>query len=79
VEQQSKKNTRQNPKNDFSAEREQRGQKTRTPAADQLGATEQEVTPLTPPMARSDEQPGDRQRGKESDKGIDPADELTPG
>lgn len=44
-----------------------------------IGATEKQVQPLTPPMARSDKQPDDPERGKQSDKGIDPADELTPG
>lgn len=47
--------------------------------AGQMGATEKQVQPLTPPMARSDEQPGDPERDKQPDKGIDPADELTPG
>jgi hypothetical protein len=68
-----------NRKTDLQPERERRGDTTDTPAAEQLGATEQQVAPLTPPMARSDEQPRDRDRGEQPDKGIDPADELTPG
>jgi hypothetical protein len=63
----------------FKAEREQRGEQTPPVAADQLGATDQQVQPLTPPMAKSDQQPHDPQRGKQHDKEIDPADELTPG
>jgi hypothetical protein len=66
-------------KDPFKAEREQRGEQNPAPAADQRGATEQQVQPLTPPMATSDQQPNDPQRGKQSDKDIDPADELTPG
>jgi hypothetical protein len=65
-------------KDTFKQEREQRGE--RTPAdADQRGATDQQVQPLTPPMAKSDQQPNDLRRGKQPDKEIDPADELTPG
>jgi hypothetical protein len=67
------------PQQATNAERERRGQQAETPAEKQLGATEREVTPLTPPMARSDEQPNDPDRGDEPSKGIDPADELTPG
>ena len=64
---------------DFKTEREQRGEQNPPPAGDQLGATDKQVQPLTPPMAKSDEQPDDPQRGKQPDPGIDPADELTPG
>ena len=72
------KNPAKPVKDTFKNEREQRGEQT-PPAADQLGATDQQVQPLTPPMAESDQQPHDPQRGKQSDKQIDPADELTPG
>jgi hypothetical protein len=74
-----KQKTTPKGKSDLTPERERRGETTDTPAADQLGATEQQVAPLTPPMARSDEQPHDRDRKEQPDKGIDPADELTPG
>jgi hypothetical protein len=67
------------PKTDLSAERRQRGDATESSAADQLGATEEQVVPLTPPMAKSDEQPGQPDRKHHPDAGIDPADELTPG
>jgi hypothetical protein len=60
-------------------EREQRGAHKPPSAADQRGATEKQVQPLTPPMANSDQQPNDPNRGRQPDKGIDPADELTPG
>ena len=43
----------------FKAEREQRGEQNPPSAADQLGATEQQVQPLTPPIAKSDQQPND--------------------
>ena len=66
-------------KDTFKAEREQRGEQNPLPAGDQLGATDQQVQPLTPPSAKSDQQPNDPQRGKQPDPGIDPADELTPG
>jgi hypothetical protein len=64
---------------DFKAEREQRGEQNTPPASDQLGATDKQVQPLTPPMAKSDQQPNDPKRGKQPDPDIDPADELTPG
>lgn len=63
----------------FKEERAERGDVTESPAAEQLGGTEKQVTPLTPPMARSDEQPGDRKLADKADEEIDPADELTPG
>ena len=66
-------------KDTFKQGREQRGEQKPSPAADQLGATEQQVQPFTPPIAKSDQQPNDPQRGKQPDLGIDPADELTPG
>jgi hypothetical protein len=66
-------------KDTFKAEREQRGEHSPPTAADQQGATDQQVQPLTPPMAKSDQQPNDLRRGKQPDKEIDPADELTPG
>jgi hypothetical protein len=62
----------------FKAEREQRGEQA-PPSDDQLGATEKQIQPLTPPMANSDQQPNDPKRGRQPDKGMDPADELTPG
>lgn len=64
---------------DLKPERERRGQKSGPSVADQRGATEQQVQPLTPPMAESDQQPRDPSRGAQPDKGLDPADELTPG
>ena len=73
------KNTTKSAKDTFKHEREQRGEQNPSPAADQLGATERQVQPLTPPMSKSDQQPNDPQRGKQPDPGIDPADELTPG
>ena len=73
------KNSTKPAKDTFKPEREQRGEQKLPPAADQLGATEQQVQPLTPPTAKSDQQPNDPQRGKQPDPGIDPADELTPG
>ena len=66
-------------KDTFKAEREQRGEQHPPSLADERGATEQQVQPLTPPSAKSDQQPNDPQRGKQPDPGIDPADELTPG
>ena len=66
-------------KDTFKVEREQRGEQNPPSNADQLGATEQQVQPLTPPSAKSDQQPDDPKRGKQPDPGIDPADELTPG
>ncbi len=66
-------------KDTFKAEREQRGEQNPPLAGDQLGATDQQVQPLTPPMAKSDQQPNDPKRGKQPDPGIDTADELTPG
>jgi hypothetical protein len=66
-------------KDTFKAEREQRGEQSPPSTTEQRGATEQQVQPLTPPMAKSDQQPNDPQRGKQPNRGIDPADELTPG
>ena len=66
-------------KDTLKAERKQRGEATPPATADQRGATEQQVQPLTPPMATSDQQPNDPNRGRQPDKDIDPADELTPG
>jgi hypothetical protein len=77
--QHSDRKAAQKQKDELAPERERRGETTDTPATDLLGATEQQVAPLTPPMARSDEQPNDKDRGKEPHKDIDPADELTPG
>jgi hypothetical protein len=77
LEKQNKTSTKP-AKDTFQHEREQRGEHT-LPAAEQQGATEQQVQPLTPPMAKSDQQPHDSRRGKQPDKDIDPADELTPG
>jgi hypothetical protein len=63
----------------FKDERAERGEATPPAGAEQRGATEKQVQPLTPPMAESDQQPNDPKRGQQPDKGIDPADELTPG
>jgi len=73
------KNSTKPVKDSFKQEGEQRGEQNPPLAADQLGATEQQVQPLTPPIAKSDQQPNDPQRGKQPDPDIDPADELTPG
>jgi hypothetical protein len=69
------------PSDTLKAEREQRGQQTPPTDAERRGATEQQVQPLTPPMADSDELPGDPKRKKDQgpDDQIDPAEELTPG
>jgi hypothetical protein len=66
-------------KDAFKDERAERGEATPPITAEQRGATEKQVQPLTPPMAESDQQPNDPQRGRQPDKDIDPADELTPG
>ncbi len=66
-------------KDTFKQEREQRGEQNPPSAADKRGATERQVQPLTPPMAQSDQQPNDPQRGKQPDQDIDPVDEMTPG
>ena len=49
------------------------------PAAEQLGATEKDVVPTTPPMAESDELPSGPVRKSAADEEIDPNEELTPG
>jgi hypothetical protein len=79
IVQKQQKNAPKPAKEDFKREREQRGEQNSAPAGDQLGATERQMQPLTPPSARSDQQPDDPQRGKQPDPDIDPADELTPG
>jgi hypothetical protein len=79
IVQKQQKNAPRPAKEAFKHEREQRGEQNPSPADEQLGATERQVQPLTPPSARSDQQPGDPKRGKQPDPGIDPADELTPG
>jgi hypothetical protein len=66
-------------KETFKDERAERGEATPPADAEQRGATEKQVQPLTPPMAESDQQPNDPKRGRQPDKDIDPADELTPG
>ncbi|HEU5102791.1 MAG TPA: hypothetical protein VFU22_27405 [Roseiflexaceae bacterium] len=68
-----------NQKDSFKDERAERGEATPPAAANQRGATEKQVQPLTPPMAKSDQQPDDPKRGQQPDKDLDPADELTPG
>lgn len=65
----------------FKDEREQRGDATAPAPADQFGATEHDVAPLTPPpSAKPAEQPKPSapEKQKAADE-IDPADELTPG
>jgi len=63
-------------------ERSKRGQAGGASPADQLGATEQDVQPLTPPPADTPERqpmlPRKRYVSDAEDE-IDPADELTPG
>jgi hypothetical protein len=61
-----------------SGARRGRGEQ-QAPAADQMGATEKEVIPTTPPMAESDELPGRAVRKTCADDQISAADELTPG
>jgi hypothetical protein len=80
VEKQSK-SKQADQKHAFKAEREQRGEQTPPTVATQMGATEQEVAPLTPPMANSDTAPNMAKREKKTaaEEQIDPADELTPG
>ena len=68
-----------NAKDGSKNQRARPGQPGEMPESQRLGATEEQVVPLTPPMARSDEQPNDPDRGAEPDKGLDPADEITPG
>lgn len=48
-------------------------------ASEQMGVTEKEVIPTTPPMAESDELPGRPVRKTRADDEISAADELTPG
>ena len=62
-------------------ERQQRGDATTPAPADQLGATEHDVTPLTPPTSEKPAKkasPGATTKQKAEEE-IDPADELTPG
>ena len=62
-------------------ERKQRGDATTPAPADQLGATEHDVTPLTPPTSETPAKkspPSASTKQKAADE-IDPADELTPG
>jgi hypothetical protein len=50
--------------------------------ANQLGATEEQITPLTPPTrddASNDEQPKSPNPKQRAADEIDPADEITPG
>ena len=66
----------------FQAERDERGAAKGAQPADQLGATEQQVTPLTPPVReRPDDRarPGQPQPKQRAADEVDPADELTPG
>lgn len=81
---QKHKNSAKQPKaaREFAKERAERGQATEPGVADQLGATEQQVQPLTPPTAESPERqpPIPRKRYiPDAENEIDPADELTPG
>jgi hypothetical protein len=63
-----------------SGARRGRGQQQAPAAAsDQMGATEKQVIPTTPPMAESDELPGRPVRKTRADDQISAADELTPG
>ena len=81
---QPQKPKRRSPRdhNTFQAERAERGAADQPQPSEQIGATEQQVMPLTPPMR---DQPGGRaQPGQTPSKQraadeIDPADELTPG
>lgn len=62
-------------------ERQQRGDATTPAPADQRGATEHDVTPLTPPTSEKPTKKdplGTTTKQKAADE-IDPADELTPG
>lgn len=82
MKQKKKKANTANTPNEFAAERAARGQASQPESANQLGATEQDVQPLTPPAAESpDKQPPlPRKRYAEDvEDALDPADELTPG
>ena len=87
--QRDQKDAQQRQTKDLAPEREQRGAPTVPAASQQFGATEQQVTPLTPPtrdeQSIKDGKPADTtkaaatsDRQKAADE-IDPADEITPG
>ncbi len=68
-------------RDDLRDERQQRGDATTPEPADQFGATEQQVTPLTPPTSEKPAKkspPGASTKQKAAEL-VDPADEITPG
>ena len=84
MKQKQKRNKKNNAKKatEFAAEQEARGQVSEPAAAQQLGATEQDVQPLTPPAAEAPGKPAPVARkryAQDAEDVIDPADELTPG
>lgn len=67
---------------EFAAEQQARGQASEPASAQQLGATEDDVQPLTPPTADTPSKPAPVARkryAQDAEDVIDPADELTPG
>jgi hypothetical protein len=64
-------------KSSSETRRAQPGDRSRPTLDEQVGATEQEVIPMTPPMAESDQMPGQPNRKKDDE--LSPTDELTPG
>lgn len=52
------------------------GEQVNTSSSSHLGAVEDEVTPVQPPMSGPDDLLGDDDRGEQV---FDPADEITPG
>jgi hypothetical protein len=68
-------------RDDLRGERRQRGDATTPVPAEQFGATEQKVTPLTPPTSEKQAKkmpPGASTKQRAAEQ-IDPADEITPG
>jgi len=66
---------------DRQSERQRRGDATAPTPAEQFGATEQQVTPLTPPTSEKPAKklPPDASTKQKAAEQIDPADEITPG
>jgi hypothetical protein len=65
--------------NDRAGERQQRDDATEP--AKQFGATEQQITPLTPPTSEKPAKklPPDASTKQKAAEEVDPADEITPG
>lgn len=68
-------------RSDRASERQQRGDATAPTPAEQFGATEQQVTPLTPPTSEKPAKklPPDASTRQKAAEQVDPADEITPG